>query len=313
MATTHSGSTTQEIFYVYVDHLIASLPKDHAPVILLLDGHGSRWSVPALRKLMDNKIYPFFIASHTSIWAQPNDAGVNKRFHWAMEQAAKTARRSQTGTPNAEYFNMIFCEGWALFLETERKDLRELGFNNTTNAYERTGMFPFNPFASAWMDAIETLGTGVEKNEEFRVQYEPFVKKDHQELSPLEKEKLREGQTRTDPLDNHDLGDGAIAIVRGEEILKLWRMEIEKAVSEGEEYQSYAKIHLPKTVVMPERCKVALKLIDFQLVDITTVEASTNLSKDEKRRELTKSIISSSKVADPIKLSYLAKNADDME
>ena len=24
------------------------------------------------------------------------------------------------------------------------------------------------------------------KNEEFRVQYEPFVKKDHQELSPLE-------------------------------------------------------------------------------------------------------------------------------
>ena len=116
VATTFLGSMTQEVFYYYVEHLIALLPKDHEPIILLLDGHGSRWSVPALRKLMANKVYPLFIASHTSIWAQPNNAGVNKRFHWAMEQAAKTARHGQTSTPNVKYFNEIFCIGWHLFL-----------------------------------------------------------------------------------------------------------------------------------------------------------------------------------------------------
>jgi hypothetical protein len=65
--------------------LINLLSKDHGPIILLLDGHGSRlWSVPLLYKLMDNKIYPFFIALYTSFWAQPDNAGVNKRFHWVM-------------------------------------------------------------------------------------------------------------------------------------------------------------------------------------------------------------------------------------
>ncbi len=57
----------------------------------------------------------------------------------------------------------VLAVGWDLFLETERNDLHGLGYNNTTNAYEHTSMFPFNHFASAWMKAIETLGTGVEK------------------------------------------------------------------------------------------------------------------------------------------------------
>jgi len=41
------------------------------PVILFLDGHGSHWNRNALKFLMDNKVFPFFLASHTSIWSQP--------------------------------------------------------------------------------------------------------------------------------------------------------------------------------------------------------------------------------------------------
>jgi hypothetical protein len=149
VSSTHSGSMTQEMFYLFAEHFIKSLPKESGPIILLLDGHGSRWSVPALQLLMANKIYPFFIASHTSIWAQPNDAGVNKRFHWAMEQAAKQSCRA-AGIANVAYFNEIFVRGWRIFLETERSEIRQLGFNNTTNSYERTGMKPFDPFATAW-------------------------------------------------------------------------------------------------------------------------------------------------------------------
>jgi len=46
--TTGSGSMTQEIFYAYAEHFVANLPADHGANILFLDGHASRWSVPAL-------------------------------------------------------------------------------------------------------------------------------------------------------------------------------------------------------------------------------------------------------------------------
>jgi hypothetical protein len=37
----HSGSKTQEVFYLYIQHCIASLPADSGSVILMLDGDGS--------------------------------------------------------------------------------------------------------------------------------------------------------------------------------------------------------------------------------------------------------------------------------
>jgi len=41
----------------------------------------------ALQFLMVICVFPFILVSHTSrIWSQPNDAGVNKRLHWAIEE-----------------------------------------------------------------------------------------------------------------------------------------------------------------------------------------------------------------------------------
>jgi hypothetical protein len=54
-------------------------------------------------KVEANNVFPFFFASHTSIWAQPHDAGIHKRFHWAIEQSAKTARRGEE-QPTLDYF-----------------------------------------------------------------------------------------------------------------------------------------------------------------------------------------------------------------
>ena len=116
--STYSGSMTQEAFFHFVQHFIALLPKDHGHVILFLDGHGSRWSVPTLRLLTENNVFPFFFASHTSIWAQPNDAGVNKRFQWAVEMCVRKARRS-VGTPNVKYFKQALSKAMHLFRETE--------------------------------------------------------------------------------------------------------------------------------------------------------------------------------------------------
>ena len=52
--------------------------KKHGhPIILLLDGHTSRWSYKGLNTLIEAGIFPFFIGSHTSAWHQPNDCGIN--------------------------------------------------------------------------------------------------------------------------------------------------------------------------------------------------------------------------------------------
>ena len=112
VATTHSGLMTQEVFFLYAKHFVKSLPVNHKPVLLLLDGHRSCWSVPALNLLLQNEIYLFFLASHMSIWSQPNDCGINKHFHWSLEQSVKSARREKEGSPNVAYFNSIFTVGW---------------------------------------------------------------------------------------------------------------------------------------------------------------------------------------------------------
>jgi len=135
--TTSSGSMTQEVFYSFAQHFVSSLPMDHGSVILFLDGHASRWSVPAICYLMKNQVFPFFLASHTSIWSQPNDGGVNKRFHRAIEQICSTSRRGDVSLTPA-YFNTNFKQGWQNFLKAEWLDLHNTNINNATNAFMRT-------------------------------------------------------------------------------------------------------------------------------------------------------------------------------
>jgi hypothetical protein len=108
--TTRNGSMTQETFDDYAIHLVDSLPGEHGPKILFLDGHGSRWKRQTLLFLMKNKIFPFFFASHTSIWAQPNDGGPNLRLHNYLEETVRNRRRAG-GTPDVTYFNSIICDG----------------------------------------------------------------------------------------------------------------------------------------------------------------------------------------------------------
>ncbi len=80
---------TQETFEEYAIHLVAGMPEHHGPKILFLDGHGSRWNRGTILFLMKHKIFPFFFASHTSIWAQPNDGGTNLRLHNCLEEAVR--------------------------------------------------------------------------------------------------------------------------------------------------------------------------------------------------------------------------------
>jgi hypothetical protein len=301
---------TQENFFLYVNHFLKARPTNSGPIILLFDGHGSRWSVPALQKLIENDVFPFFFASHTSIWAQPNDAGVNKRFLWAIEQSAKTARRGEK-QPTLDYFNKILKEGWVYFLEAERSNLRALGLNNTTNAYAQTGVFPLDPFASAWSEAIETLG-GVENARERearpRAQYETLLKADLPNIIDEERKVLREDLT-LDPI--IDESDSAVALIRGGEILAKWRRAIDEAVSEGEDYKTMAHAILPGLTVMAPVHRVALKFLSFKFVDIFKVNLPAKSTKEEKERTTSVRIVYNTKMSEPVKITYL--ESDDLE
>ena len=169
---------TQEVFFKFAQHFINSLPQNHEPVLLLLDGHGSRWALQALQLLLANKVYCFFIASHTSIWAQPNDCGLNLRFHRCIEYVCKHRRRGKAHTPNAEYFNEIFPDGWRHYMNQEREDpLSENKSNNTTSAYEKTGMYPFDPDCFAWTEAMDNVGltSSTQRDYKRQVSYEIYA------------------------------------------------------------------------------------------------------------------------------------------
>jgi hypothetical protein len=130
--------------------------------MLLLDGHGSRWSVPAaLRSLMDHGVHPFFLSSTPlSGRNQMIAASTSDSTGWAIEQAAKKDRCDpdralhESGVLQQD----IFARGWKYFITEERKELRELGHNNTTNAHGRTGIEPLDPFSPSWTETIEPLG-----------------------------------------------------------------------------------------------------------------------------------------------------------
>ena len=66
------------------------------------------------------------------------------------------------------------------------------GCNNTTNAYRRTGVKPFDPFCSAWGESIETL-VHATKDDKTPISYEVVAKLSAEELSEDEKKLLREG------------------------------------------------------------------------------------------------------------------------
>jgi len=146
VVSTLGGSMTQSTFYNYAEHFVANISTDHEPLTLFLDGHASRWSISALRLLLNNNVFPFFLPSHTSIWSQPNDCGVNIRLHRAIELAVKQLRRWETEA-NLSYFNHILRTGWDIFIRWEQKDMAAIHVNNATTAYFRTGIYPLNPYS----------------------------------------------------------------------------------------------------------------------------------------------------------------------
>ena len=163
--------------------------------------------------------------------------------------------------------------------------MRQLGINNTTNAYARTGAYPFNPFASAWTIAIHTLGLET-REDKSKVQYNVVLKQDLPVLTDDEWTILKGDQEMDATL--LAIGVGAVACVKGEQILGKWRKRIEQAVSEGTDYEEYASVLLPATAATTASEKLTMKLLHFELVDVKKLDLPIPKTKEEKKSKCQK-------------------------
>jgi len=69
---------------------------------------------------MSNPVFPFFLPLHTSIWSQPNDAGINIGFHAVIEKATKKhchAAAVSSRTPTVQYHNEILSDALNMFFK----------------------------------------------------------------------------------------------------------------------------------------------------------------------------------------------------
>jgi len=117
-----------------------------------------------------------------------------------------------------------------------------------------------------------------------------------------------------DPDDNQTgvTGDVGVAFTRAEHVLKRWREDIEQAVSEGKQYENYANIYLPNAKMEAE--KIALTLVHFRKVDHNNLPKHSVLQKEKKGEEITRNIITSTQISEPIEIvAYLENNMEDSD
>ena len=307
---TPNGSMDKQRFLDWCQHFVTNLPstqgKGKDPVSLLLDGQALRSNLTAMRYLKANNVFAFFLPSHTSIWSQPNDNGVNKRFHACVEEIARRMRRGEREA-KIEYHNKIIRAAWELYLKRENDDYNRTGSNAAITSWERTGMEPFNPRCEGWTQGIETFGAKdkmINKNKNNKLHYEIKVRSDANESELTESERQ---QLRADGMDVSTTNCLEIASLRANQLLSKWR-EFGKT---GQEPGEMAETDVEKTV---------MKLFEFvSNREINSEEAHAErqerLKKNEveKRRTRACDILTRTAPESSIKVTKLTYPDDDAE
>ena len=123
-----------------------------------------------------------------------------------------------------QYFNIIIRHAWKIFLQNERNELLTCSQNNTTSAYKKTGIYPFDPNCEAWSTILETMKPLNQKYKETKkcekVQnYEIVKKKNKTILTEEEKKTLMKGL----PDETHYI---LAVYFHMRQILGTWRREL---------------------------------------------------------------------------------------
>ena len=161
---------TKELFPTWCRHFVENLPKGMGKggkaVILIFDGHASRWNFAGLQYLLENNVFCLCLPGHTSIWAQPNDCGPNASLKSRLGDAVAQYRASHRLLPGIEglnkltrgNFNQIFVQAWLTFQQRSQLDLAQLGKNAIKSGWKATGLCPYNRKPPNWEAAIARFG-----------------------------------------------------------------------------------------------------------------------------------------------------------
>jgi len=167
-----NGSMTRALFPKWCEHFVRNLPpgqgKGGLPVFLFFDGHASRWSYLGLNYLEMNNVIAICVPSHSTIWSQPNDAGLNSAFKTHFAKCCRTWRGGDQGELGCKAhlhnvmdrgdFNGIFVRAQRSFREEQQLLLQTTGKNAIRSGFVNTGIAPFNRNCSYWREIIDTLG-----------------------------------------------------------------------------------------------------------------------------------------------------------
>lgn len=347
---TPNGSMKQVTMKPYAEHFVANLSENRDPlegIILLLDGHSSRWDIPALLHFYKHNVFPFFLPSHTSIWSQANDNGPNKRLHTLIEAATKTRRKGRCIDAKKfkqEDWNFSFVESWRQFLQQERDDFRSKGSNTATNAYLKTGIYPFNPRCPSWANSIANLGiSSVAQNQRFQSSFEiRMVPGGAAKLTDLERELLMSGCPDSSMVEEAGARTIRAVVQRLKPVLARWRDRYEAdreklllSIQESGELFSdsgtragnnselnctqKALLHalqslLPQHFVITEAENIALKVAVFKLNDIDTLSTSSPVeSKKEKQMKYVKTVLDQTPVCQTVVVETLVDESGNIE
>ena len=300
--TTKEGSMTEETMLDYAMHFVKYLPSEpsqRGPVLLFLDGHASRWSVPALQYLFNHQVHVFFLPSHTSMWSQPNDNAVNKSFHHYMAWATEELRRGKTQA-TTYFFNEVFRKAWEAYVRDERNNLlSKAKCNNATDGWERVGLEPCAHKSESWDDAKETLGKAVElrkkKSKRDMRSYEVRA------LPPERAKTLTANEVRMLRGQRDDEEPNLlVALFTANGILARWREQVRDELKKGDEAGDINQI-VPKAETKAE--ELAMQLVEFVTAK-DRMPVSKKKSKEEETQQMTDTILMNTPEEKSIELTY---------
>ena len=163
LGVTHSGSMIKELFAEWCDHFVSKvlLPtqgKGKEPVILFVDQHSSRMTIRALEFLLRHNVFVIFLPSHCSIWAQPNDAGVNASIKACFGRTTRRLGTAVWALKSKANFNAVYRATYIKWMDEQEAQLTA-GGNAITSAWRRVGLWPLDAACAGWERALQLYGS----------------------------------------------------------------------------------------------------------------------------------------------------------
>ena len=133
-----SGWMDQKLFYEwFVDHFLKHAVSSR-PLLLLLDGHSSHYTLELVKVAAENQVILFCLPPHSTADSQPLDTSCFGPLKMYWSEACRQYMFSHPGRVVSKFqFSPLFTEAWT----------KGMTINNIVSGFRCTGVYPFSPDA----------------------------------------------------------------------------------------------------------------------------------------------------------------------